>query len=145
MSLSKNLTRPLRFLPRSSRHLVDEVPPTPRLLTLGIQHLVIMYAGAVAVPLIVGGALQLPTSTIALLVSADLLISGAFTIVQSVGIGKILGVRLPVVTGATFTVLTPMIIIAQQYGLQAVYGAMIVSGVFGTGFDKPAYSPGGAG
>ncbi|MEO7373959.1 MAG: nucleobase:cation symporter-2 family protein [Terrimesophilobacter sp.] len=137
MSLSKNLTRPLRFLPRSSRHLVDEVPPTPRLLTLGIQHLVIMYAGAVAVPLIVGGALQLPTSTIALLVSADLLISGAFTIVQSVGIGKILGVRLPVVTGATFTVLTPMIIIAQQYGLQAVYGAMIVSGVFGVLIAKP--------
>ncbi|WP_308466784.1 nucleobase:cation symporter-2 family protein [Rathayibacter soli] len=137
MSISKTLTRPLRFIPRSSQHLVDEVPPTPRLITLGIQHLVIMYAGAVAVPLIVGDALKLPTSTIALLVSADLLVSGIFTVIQSVGIGKILGVRLPVVTGATFTVLTPMIIIAQQYGMQAVYGAMIVSGVFGVLVAKP--------
>ena len=137
VSSTKQQTRPLRFVPRSSRHLVDEVPPTPRLITLGIQHLVIMYAAAVAVPLIVGDALKLPTTTVALLVSADLLISGVFTIVQSVGIGKILGVRLPVVTGATFTVLTPMIIIAQQYGLQAVYGAMIISGVFGVLIAKP--------
>ncbi|TAM70803.1 MAG: purine permease [Microbacteriaceae bacterium] len=133
----KTATRPLRFIPRSSQHLVDELPPTPRLVTLGIQHLVIMYAGAVAVPLIVGDALKLPTSTVALLVSADLLVSGIFTVIQSVGIGKILGVRLPVVTGATFTVLTPMIIIAQQYGMQAVYGAMIVSGVFGVLVAKP--------
>ncbi|MDT7710811.1 MAG: uric acid transporter, partial [Pseudonocardiales bacterium] len=35
-------------------HPVDEVPPAPRLLILGLQHLFIMYAGAVAVPLIVG-------------------------------------------------------------------------------------------
>ena len=137
MWLSKPLTRPLRFSPRRSRHLVDEVPPLPRLITLGIQHLVIMYAGAVAVPLIVGDALGLPTSTVALLVSADLLVCGIFTVIQAVGIGKILGVRLPVVTGATFTVLTPMIIIAQQYGMQAVYGAMIVSGVFGV-LDRQA-------
>lgn len=37
-------------------HPVDEVPPAPRLFILGLQHLFIMYAGAVAVPLIVGGA-----------------------------------------------------------------------------------------
>jgi uric acid transporter len=79
-----------------------------------------MYAGAVAVPLIVGGALGLPASTIGLLVNADLLVSGIATVIQSVGIGKIFGVRLPVVAGATFTVLSPMIIVAQQYGLPAV-------------------------
>lgn len=122
---------------KPSVHPVDEVLPPGRLFTLGIQHLFIMYAGAVAVPLIVGTALQLPPSTIALLVSADLLTSGIFTVIQSVGIGKVFGVRLPVVTGATFTVLTPMIIIAQKYGLQAVYGAMIVSGVFGLLIAKP--------
>jgi NCS2 family nucleobase:cation symporter-2 len=36
---------------------VDEVPPLKRLLPLGIQHVLAMYAGAVAVPLIVGGAM----------------------------------------------------------------------------------------
>lgn len=129
--------RASRFIPQSSEHPVDEVLPPGRLLTLGIQHLVIMYAGAVAVPLIVGSALNLPTKTIALLVSADLLTSGIFTVVQSVGIGRIFGVRLPLVTGATFTVLTPMILIAEAFGLQAVYGAMIVSGIFGLLIAKP--------
>jgi uric acid transporter len=118
-------------------HPVDEVLPAPRLFVLGLQHLFIMYAGAVAVPLIVGGALGLPTSTIGLLVNADLFVSGIATVIQSVGIGKVFGVRLPVVAGATFTVLSPMIVIAQKYGLPAVYGAMLISGVFGLLIAKP--------
>jgi xanthine/uracil permease len=126
-------TRP----PEARVHPVDEVLPAPRLLILGLQQLFIMYAGAVAVPLIVGGALGLPTSTIGLLVTADLFVSGIATVVQSVGIGKIFGVRMPVVAGATFTVLTPMIVIAQKYGLPAVYGAMLISGVFGLLIAKP--------
>ena len=88
---------------RPAVHPVDEVLPAPRLFVLGLQHLFIMYAGAVAVPLIVGGALKLPITTIGLLVNADLFVSGIATIIQSVGIGKIFGVRLPVVAGATFT------------------------------------------
>src|ERR1700730_4690500 len=101
-------------------HPVDEVLPAPRLFVLGLQHLFIMYAGAVAVPLIVGGALGLPTSTIGLLVNADLFVSGIATVIQSVGIGKIFGVRMPVVAGATFTALSPMLVIAQKYRLSHV-------------------------
>jgi uric acid transporter len=40
-------------------------------------------------------------------------------------------VRLPVVTGATFTAVTPMILIGQNFGLPAIYGSMIASGIFG--------------
>jgi uric acid transporter len=118
-------------------HPVDEALPAPRMFILGLQHLFIMYAGAVAVPLIVGGALGLPTSTIGLLINADLFVSGIATVIQSVGISKIFGVRMPVVAGATFTVLSPMIVIAQKYGLPAVYGAMLCSGVFGLLIAKP--------
>ena len=122
-------------------HPVDEVLAPQRLFILGLQHLFIMYAGAVAVPLIVGPAVGLSNSDIAILVSADLLVSGIASIIQSVGIGKIMGVRLPVVAGATFTVLNPMIIIANSYGgrsgLPYVYGALICSGVFGLIIAKP--------
>jgi NCS2 family nucleobase:cation symporter-2 len=122
-------------------HPVDEVLPAPRLFILGLQHLFIMYAGAVAVPLIVGPAVGLSGDDVALLVSCDLLVSGVASVIQSVGIGKIMGVRLPVVAGATFTVLNPMIIIANSYGGRAglpyVYGALIVSGVFGVLIAKP--------
>jgi uric acid transporter len=118
-------------------HPVDEVLAPQRLFVLGLQHLFIMYAGAVAVPLIVGPAVGLSDRDIGILVSCDLLVSGIASIIQSVGIGKIMGVRLPVVAGATFTVLNPMIIIANKYGIQAVYGALLVSGVFGLLIAKP--------
>ena len=122
-------------------HPVDEVLTPQKLFLFGLQHLFIMYAGAVAVPLIVGPAIGLSGADIALLVSADLVVSGIATIIQSAGIWKILGVRLPVVAGATFTVLNPMIIIASQYGGRAglpyVYGGMLVSGIFGLLIAKP--------
>jgi NCS2 family nucleobase:cation symporter-2 len=120
---------------------VDEVLAPQKLLIFGLQHLFIMYAGAVAVPLIVGPAIGLKSHDIAILVSADLLVSGIATIIQSAGVSKLFGVRLPVVAGATFTVLNPMIIIATQYGgrsgLPYVYGAMLISGVFGLVIAKP--------
>lgn len=122
---------------RPEVHPVDARPPLPKLTLLGLQHMTIMYAGSVAVPLVVGSALNLDAATIALLVNADLLVAGIATLIQAVGIGKIFGIRLPVVAGATFTVVNPMIMIASQYGMQAVYGAMIASGVFGLLIAKP--------
>ena len=141
MSSQETLTRPDSAAPSTGIHPVDRVPPLHKLLVFGLQHLCIMYAGAVAVPLIVGPAIGLNSAQIAALVSADLLVSGIATIIQSAGIKNILGVRLPVVAGATFTVLNPMIIIANQYGgvkgLPYVYGAMLISGVLGMILAKP--------
>ena len=91
----------------------------------------VMYTGCVTVPLVFGSAAKLDTSTIGLLINADLLVAGLITLIQALGIGKLLGVRLPVVAGATFTAVTPMILIAGEYGMQAVYGSMIAAGVFG--------------
>ena len=51
-------------------HPVDQMLPTPRLLALGLQHVLVMYAGAVAVPLIIGRALKLPPEDVAFLISA---------------------------------------------------------------------------
>jgi NCS2 family nucleobase:cation symporter-2 len=141
MSSHETITRPDSAASSTGPHPVDRVPPLHKLFVFGLQHLCIMYAGAVAVPLIVGPAVGLKSDQIAALVSADLLVSGIATIIQSAGISNILGVRLPVVAGATFTVLNPMIIIANQYGgvkgLPYVYGAMMVSGVLGLILAKP--------
>ena len=40
---------------------VEEVLPISRLLALGLQHVLVMYAGAIVVPLVVGRALKLPS------------------------------------------------------------------------------------
>lgn len=120
-----------------TKHPVDQLLPFGRLAVLGLQHVLVMYAGCVAVPLIVGGALKLDGGTIAILVNADLFVAGIVTVIQSLGIGKILGVRLPVVAGATFAALNPMILIGAKYGMPAVYGAILASGVFGLLIAKP--------
>ncbi len=57
-------------------HPVDEVLPPPRLLALGLQHVLVMYAGAIAVPMIIGGALKLPKDQVAFLIAADLFCCG---------------------------------------------------------------------
>ena len=63
-------------------HPVDQVLPLPKLFALGLQHVLVMYANAVAVPLILGGALHLPKDQIAMLINADLFACGIATLIQ---------------------------------------------------------------
>ncbi|MEV7008195.1 nucleobase:cation symporter-2 family protein [Streptosporangium sp. NPDC051022] len=121
----------------SERHPVDEVLPIPQMFFFGLQHMLIMYAGCVAVPLVLGAVLKLDTHTIALIVNADLLVAGIATIVQSVGLTRFFGIRMPVVAGASFTFLTPMILIGSEYGLPTMYGSMIAAGIFGILIARP--------
>ena len=116
----------------TSVHPVDEILPLPRLFTLGLQHVLVMYAGAVAVPLIIGRALKLPPEQIAVLINADLFACGIATLIQAVGFPGV-GIRLPVMMGVTFASVAPMLAMAgsPEIGLLGIYGAVIVAGVFG--------------
>jgi xanthine permease len=100
-----------------------------QLASLGIQHVLAMYAGAIIVPLIVGGALQLTPEQLTYLVAIDLFTCGIATLLQ-VWKNKFFGIGLPVMLGCTFTAVGPMIAIGKQYGLSAVYGAIIAAGLF---------------
>ena len=116
-----------------AKHPVDQIPPLARLAPLGLQHVLAMYAGAVAVPLIVGGAMvqagKLAASDLPYLISADLFVAGIATLIQSIGFWRF-GVRLPLMQGCTFAAVTPMIAIGNQYGITAIYGSVIASGIF---------------
>ena len=79
-------------------HPVDERLPLPKLFTLGLQHVLVMYAGAVAVPLIIGGALKMSVDQIAFLINADLFACGIATLIQTLGLW-IFGLRLPIMMG----------------------------------------------
>jgi uric acid transporter len=113
-------------------HPVDEVLPVPRLLALGLQHVLVMYAGAVAVPLIIGRALKLPPEDVAFLISADLFACGLATLVQCIGFPGV-GIRLPVMMGVTFASVGPMLSMAASpdIGLLGIYGSVIAAGIFG--------------
>src|SRR6201998_2344820 len=112
-------------------HPVDDILPVPRLLALGLQHVLVMYAGAVAVPLIIGRALKLPPQDVAFLISADLFACGLATLVQCVGFPGV-GIRLPVRMGVTFASVGPMLSMAAtpDVGILGIYGAVIAAGIF---------------
>ncbi|MGY0022145.1 nucleobase:cation symporter-2 family protein [Streptomyces sp. YJ-C3] len=111
------------------KHPVDQVPPARQLVAFGLQHVLAMYAGAVAVPLIVGGAMKLPPADLAYLITADLLVCGIATLIQCVGVWRF-GIRLPIVQGCTFAAVSPMVLIGTTGGgLPAIYGAVIVAGL----------------
>ena len=116
----------------SEIHPVDQMLPTPRLLALGLQHVLVMYAGAVAVPLIIGRALKLPPEDVAFLISADLFACGLATLVQCIGFPGV-GIRLPVMMGVTFASVGPMLSMAAapDIGLLGIYGSVIAAGIFG--------------
>jgi uric acid transporter len=114
-------------------HPVDEKLPAPRLAALGLQHVLVMYAGAIAVPLIVGRALKLTPEQVALLISADLFCCGLVTLIQSLGMTKYFGIKLPVMMGVTFAAVGPMVAFANAMpgvdGARAIFGAIIGAGV----------------
>lgn len=95
---------------------------------LGFQHLLAMYAGAVLVPLIVGGAIGLDAKQLTYLVSIDILMCGVATFLQ-IMTNRFVGIGLPVVLGCTFTAVGPMISIGEKYGISSIYGAIIASGL----------------
>src|SRR3984885_14182451 len=116
----------------ASVHPVDEVLPAPRMAALGLQHVLVMYANAVAVPLILGGALHLAKDQLALLINADLFACGIATLIQTIGIGPF-GIRLPVIMGVTAVSISPMLAMAEMpgVGLNGIYGAVLTGGLFG--------------
>lgn len=99
-----------------------------KLATLGIQHLLAMYAGAILVPLIIGGALKFDSTQLTYLVSIDIMMCGIATLLQVMR-GKVIGIGLPLVLGCTFTAVTPIIGIGAKYGIGSIYGAVITSGL----------------
>lgn len=107
---------------------VDEMLPAGKLFLYGFQHVLAMYAGAVAVPFIIAQAAGLTIAQTAFLINADLFTCGLATILQTLGIWKI-GIKIPVIQGVTFAAVTPMIMIAKSGGMPEVYGSIIVAGI----------------
>jgi xanthine permease len=109
----------------------DERLPLGRTFAYGFQHVLTMYGGIIAVPLIVGTAAGLAQEDIAVLIASCLFVGGAATILQSYGV-KFFGSQLPLVQGVSFAgVATMTAILSGGGGLQTVFGAVLVASLIG--------------
>lgn len=99
--------------------------------TYGLQHVLTMYGGIIAVPLIIGNAAGLAPAEIGLLIASCLFVGGLATILQSWGV-PFFGSQLPLVQGVSFSgVATMTAILAAGEGLPGVFGAVIAASVAG--------------
>lgn len=96
---------------------------------LGLQHLLAMYSGAVAVPLLIGNALKFNSTQMTYLVSIDIFMCGLATLLQLLR-NRYFGIGLPVVLGCAIQAVAPLEMIGQKFTINTMYGAIIVAGIF---------------
>ncbi|MGM8898939.1 MULTISPECIES: nucleobase:cation symporter-2 family protein [unclassified Psychrobacter] len=109
----------------------DENLGTVANIAYGFQHVLTMYGGIIAVPLIVGQAAGLVPAEIGLLIAASLFVGGLATLLQTLGL-PFFGCQLPLVQGVSFaSVATIVAIVTAGGGLPSVFGAVIAASVLG--------------
>lgn len=96
---------------------------------LGLQHLLAMYSGAIAVPLLIGTALKFNSTQMTYLVSIDIFMCGFATLIQLFR-NKYFGIGLPVVLGCAIQAVAPLEMIGRKFTINTMYGAIIASGIF---------------
>lgn len=99
-------------------------------LAYGLQHVLTMYGGIIAVPLIVGQAAGLAPEEIGLLIAASLFAGGLATILQTIGL-PFFGCQLPLVQGVSFSGVATMVAIVNGGGMDAVLGAVMAASLVG--------------
>lgn len=97
----------------------------------GFQHVLTMYGGIIAPPLIIGAAAGMSSQDIGLLIAACLFVGGLATILQTIGI-PFFGSQLPLVQGVSFAGVSTMVAIVHGGGgIQAVFGSVMVASLIG--------------
>ncbi|HWU29203.1 MAG TPA: nucleobase:cation symporter-2 family protein [Microbacterium sp.] len=99
-------------------------------IAYGFQHVLTMYGGIIAPPLVMGQAAGMSQADLGMLVACSLFMGGLATLLQTLGI-PFFGSRLPLVQGVSFSGIATMLAIQGDGGIQAVMGAVIVSSLIG--------------
>lgn len=104
-------------------------------ILLGLQQYLTMFGATVLIPFITGGAMGMPQTEMALLISTMFFASGITTLIQQSPLGN----KLPIIQGGTFSFLGPMFAIvgmvaAQGLGwqimIQQVSAAIMFASIF---------------
>ncbi|MEV4946497.1 uracil-xanthine permease family protein [Streptomyces sp. NPDC053755] len=110
-------------------HPVDESRPWGRILLFGIQHVLVMAATPISAIFLMSAVLRLDPGLTVDLLSAAFVLSGAGSLVQSLGPWKF-GPRLPFVMLPGGAPLILFLAIAEQHGLRTATGAVILTALF---------------
>ena len=97
-------------------------------IPFGLQHVMAMFVANLAPIFIVASAANMDAQQSATVIQAGLLVAGLGTCLQLYG-AWLIGSRLPMVTGISFTYVAAAVAICADKGYGAVVGAVIVGGL----------------
>ena len=97
-------------------------------IPFGLQHVMAMFVANLAPIFIVASAAKMDAEQSAVIIQAGLLVAGLGTCLQLYG-AWLIGSRLPMVTGISFTYVAAACAICADKGYGAVVGAVIVGGL----------------
>jgi xanthine permease len=129
------VTTPAAHVAKKGTRPEDARMPVVKTIGYGFQHILSMFGGVIAVPIIIGGAAGVTPAQQALLVACALFVSGAATILQTLGL-PFFGSQLPLVQGISFAAVSTMTTIignsgGGETGLRTVFGSVIVAALIG--------------
>ena len=114
-------------------------PPLSRAIPLGIQHVLAMFISNVTPAIIVAGAAGFGFGSnspdfpeLLYLIQMSMLFAGVATLLQTLTIGPV-GAALPIVQGTSFAfipIMIPLVAGKGLDGLAALYGGIVVGGLF---------------
>ena len=106
-------------------------PPLALAIPLGIQHVLAMFASNITPAIIVSLAagFTFGSANMIYMIQMVMVFAGIATLIQTVGLGPV-GARLPVVQGTSFAFIPIMIPITKGAGLAALFGGIVIGGIF---------------
>lgn len=106
-------------------------PPIAQAIPLGIQHVLAMFASNVTPAIIVSIAagFAFGSADMIYMIQMVMIFAGIATLIQTVGLGPV-GGRLPIVQGTSFAFIPVMIPIVKTAGMPALFGAIVIGGIF---------------
>lgn len=114
---------------------LDDRPPLSVAIILALQHILAAFAGIIAVPLVMGSALNFSVQETSFMVGATIFASGLTTMIQSKGLGPI-GSRLANMMGTDFTFVNPSISVGAKFGIAGIITATITGALVEIGLSR---------
>lgn len=109
----------------------DYMPPLHQAIPLGIQHILAMFISNITPAIIISLAagFSFGSADMVYMIQMVMVFAGVATLLQTIGLGPV-GARLPIVQGTSFAFLPIMIPVVKIAGLGALYGGIVISGLF---------------
>ncbi len=107
---------------------LDGRVPVLKAVPFGLQHILAMFVANLTPITIIAAAGGLSQAEIAILLQNAMFIAGIATLIQLFPIA-VIGSKLPIVMGVSFTFVSVLSMVASTYGYPSVLGAVIVGGI----------------